>query len=96
MKLLMGTISFRKYKYTPMKDTIVRLKQVLLSNITMMKIDRINTLPKGCKKQEATKLGAIRMSNEDIDELLEEIHSRNKYDTYFDIKYDEENTNGDS
>ena len=36
------------------------------------------------------------MSNEDIDELLEEIHSRNKYDTYFDIKYDEENTNGDS
>ena len=36
----------------------MRLKQVLLPNITMMKIDNINILPKRCKKKEATKLGA--------------------------------------
>ena len=63
----MGTISFRKYKYTPMKDTIVRLKQVLLSNITMMKIDKIKKLPKRCKKSEAMKIGSIRTNNENID-----------------------------
>ena len=30
---------------TGVGDIIVRLKQVLLPNITMMKIDKINTLP---------------------------------------------------
>ena len=62
------------YWYTLMKtgvgDVTVRFEQVLLPNIKMIKIDKITTLPKRCKKKEATKLGAIRMSNEDIDELL--------------------------
>ena len=35
------------------------------------------------------------MSNEDIDELLEEIHRRDKLDTYFDIEYNGEDINGD-
>ena len=83
---------------TPIKtrvgDIILRIKQVLLPNITMMKIDKINTLSKRCKKSEATKLGVIRMSNEDIDELLEEIHRRDKLDTSFDIEYNREDVNG--
>ena len=78
---------------TGVGDVTVRLKQVLLPNITMMKIDQINTLSKRCKKKEATKLETIRMSNEDIDELLEEIHRRDKLDTDFDIEYDGENIN---
>ena len=60
----------------------------------MMKIDKINTLPKICKKREAIKLGAQRMSNEDIYKLLEEIHRRDKLDTDLDIKYDEEDIKG--
>ena len=75
-------------------DATVRLKQVLLPNITMMKIYKINTLPKILKKKEAIRLGAIRMSNEDIDELLEEIHRRDKLDTDFDIEYDRSDING--
>ena len=51
----------------------------------MIKIAKINTLPKRCKKKEAKKLGAIRMSNDNIDELIEEIHRRDKLDTDFDI-----------
>ena len=74
---------------TGVGDVTVRLKQTLLPNITMMKIDKINTLPKRCKKREAIKLGTQIMSNEDIDELLDEIHMRDKLDTYFDIEYDE-------
>ena len=35
------------------------------------------------------------MSNEDIDELLEELQWRNKLDTEFNIEYDGENINGD-
>ena len=88
-----------KYWYTPMitgdGDVILRLKQVLLPNITMMKIDKINMLPKRCKKKEVKKLEDIRMSNDNIDELTEEIHRRDKLDTYFDIQYDGEDINGD-
>ena len=76
-------------------DVTVRLKQVLLLNITMMKIDKINPLPTQCKKRKAIELGAQRMSNKDIDELLEEIHRRDKMDTEFDIEYDGEDINGD-
>ena len=35
------------------------------------------------------------MKNEDIDEILEEIHMREKLDTNFDIEYDGEDINGD-
>ena len=61
----------------------------------MMKINKIDTLPNRCKKREATKLGAIRMSNEDINEMLEEIYRRDKLETEFDIEYDGEDINGD-
>ena len=47
-------------------DVTVRFKQVLLPNKTMMKMDKIYPLPKRCKKREAIKLGAQRMSNNDI------------------------------
>ena len=73
----------------------MRLKQVLLPNITMIKIDKINTLPKRCKKREATKLGDQRMSNEDIYKVLEKKHRRNDLDIKFDIEYDGEDINGD-
>ena len=76
-------------------DVTVRLKQVLLPNITMIEIDKINILPKRCKKKEAKKLGAIRISNDNIDELIEEIHRRDKLDTDFDIQYDGNDINGD-
>ena len=74
-------------------DVTVRLKQVLLPNITMMKIDKINILPKRYKKKEAKKLGSIRMSKHNIDELIEEIYRRDKLDTDFDIQYDGEDIN---
>ena len=35
------------------------------------------------------------MNNKDINELIEEIHRRDKLNTEFDIEYDNEYTNGD-
>ena len=69
-------------------DVAVRLKQVLLPDITMTKIDKLNILPKRCQRKEAKQLGDIRMSNDNIDEIIEEIYRRDKLDTYFDIQYD--------
>ena len=45
--------------------------------------------------QKLKKVGAIRMSNDNIDELIEEIDRRNKLGTDFDIQYDGEGINGD-
>ena len=73
----------------------VILKHVFLPNITMIKKNKINILPKRCKKKKATKLGAQKRRNEDIDELLKEIHRRDKLDTEFDREYDGEHTNDD-
>ena len=84
-------VSNGKYWFTPMNnevgDIIVRLKQVLLSNVTMMNIDKKNTLQKICNKIQVEKLGARRISNKDIYELLEKRHRRDKLDTHFDIQY---------
>ena len=80
---------------TGVGDIILKLKHVLLLNITTMKIDKISILPKRCKKKEAKKLGAIRMSNDNIYELIEEIDRRNKLGTDFDIQYDGEDINVD-
>ena len=44
---------------TGVRNVTVRLKQVLLPNITMMKIDKINTLPKRCKKG-SNKIGSYK------------------------------------
>ena len=74
---------------------VVGVKQVLLPNITMMKLDKKTTPSKRCDKNQAKKMGALKWSNEDIDVLLEEIHRREKLDEKFDIEYDHEDTNGD-
>ena len=78
--VFLNPVPFVKYWYIPMKtgvgDVTVRLIEVLLPNMTMMNIDKINTLPKSCKKRKATKVGAQRISNVDIDDLLEEIHKK--------------------
>ena len=45
----------------------MRLKQVLLPNTSMIKIDMNNKMPKGCNKKRAKRLGALRIKNDDID-----------------------------
>ena len=88
--VFLNPVLFTKYWYTLMNtgigDVTVRLKQVLLSNTIMVKIDSIKTPPKRCKKKEAPKLGSQRMSNENINELLEVIHRRDKLNVDLDIE----------
>ena len=53
--VFLNPVPTAKYWHISMKigvgDIIVKLKQVLLPNTTMMKIDKINKLPKRCKKK---------------------------------------------
>ena len=54
----------------------------------MIKIDKNNKLQKRYINKQAEKLGALRIRNDDIDELLEKIIRRNKFDTEFGIEDD--------
>ena len=64
---------------------MIRLKQVLVTGVTMMKISENNMLPKTCNRKEATHQGAMKIDNEDIKEIIEEVYRRDKFDKKFDI-----------
>ena len=73
-------MSKEKYWYTPMPegegDTTLRMKQVLMADINLVEILDNNKLSKGCNKNRAKDLGALRIKEDDIDELIEEIRRR--------------------
>ena len=64
---------------------MIRLKQVLVTGVTMMKISEENMLPNKCNRKEATNQGTIKIDDEDIKEIIEEVYRRDKFDKEFDI-----------
>ena len=52
-----------------------------------------NKLLRGCNKRKTEELGALRIREEDIDELLEEIRRKYQFDEEIDIYNDEKITN---
>ena len=54
----------------------------------MIKIYYNNKPPKRSNKKQVEKLEVLIIKNEEIDELLEEIHRRDKFDTEFGIDDD--------
>ena len=52
-----------------------------------------NKLLRGCNKRKTEELGALRIREEDIDELLEEIRRKYQFDEEIDIDNDEKITN---
>ena len=53
----------------------------------MMKIDTNNKFPKKCNKKQAENFGALKIRNNNIDDLIEEIFRRSNFDTEFGIEY---------
>ena len=45
-------------------------------------------MPRGITTAKSEKLGPLRISKDDIDEILEKVHSRDKFDIDFGIKGD--------
>ena len=64
---------------------MIRLKQILVTSVIMMKISEKNMLPKTCNRKEATHQGAMKIDDEDIKEIIEEVYRRDKFDKEFDI-----------
>ena len=57
-----------------------------------------NTLPSTCNKKQAANVDATKIDDNDICEIMEEVHRRNKFDKEFDTvlisecEYDEDSS----
>ena len=69
----------------PSPLVMIRLKQVLVIGVTMMKINNDNMVPSKCNKKEATNQRAMKIDDDDICEIIEEVYRRDKFDKEFDI-----------
>ena len=58
-------------------------------NFTLVDILDYNKLPKGYNKKKVKDLGALRIKEEDIDDLIEEIRRSDHFDEEFDINNNE-------
>ena len=56
-----------------------------MTGVTMMKISEKNMLPSKCNKKEATNQGVMKIDDDNICEIIEEVYRRYKVDKEFDI-----------
>ena len=64
---------------------MIKLKQVLMTGVTMKMISDNNMLPNKCNKKQATNQGAMKIDEDDIYEKIEEVYRRDQFDKEFDI-----------
>ena len=64
---------------------MIRLKQVLMIGLKMMKITEENMIPSKCNKKEATNQGAMKIDYNYICEIMEEVYRRDKFDKEVDV-----------
>ena len=63
---------------------MIRLKQVLITGVTMKMISDNNILPNKCNKKQATHQGAVKI-DDDVREIIEKIYRIDKFDKEFNI-----------
>ena len=64
---------------------MIRLKQVLITGVTMMEISKNNMLPSKCNKKQVTNQGSMKINDDDVCEIIEEVYRRDKFDKDFNI-----------
>ena len=64
---------------------MIRLKEVLITGVTMKMIRENNMLPNKCNKKQATNQGATKIDDDDVCEIIEEVYRREKFDNEFNI-----------
>ena len=51
----------------------------------MTEINEKNILPSNCNKKQATNQGVMKIDDDDVCEIIEEVYRRDKFDKKFDI-----------
>lgn len=82
------------YTASEMKAT-VRMKQIVAADLSLDPISNVNRLPNTCNKAEARRLGAKHVSDEQHEEILDEIARRAALD-HDEMPENESDSNSDS
>ena len=64
---------------------MIRLKQALITGVTMKIISENNMLPNKYNKKQAIDHGAMKIDDDDVCEIIEEVCRRDKFDKEFNI-----------
>ena len=64
---------------------MIKLKQVLIICTTMRKISNENILPNKCNKKQTEDQQEMKIDDDDICEIIEEVYIREKFDKEFNI-----------
>ena len=64
---------------------MIKLKQVLITGVTMKRIGDKNMLPNKYNTKQATNQEVMKIDDDDACEIIEKIYRRNKLDKEFDI-----------
>ena len=70
----------------------------MTTGLKRKKIDETNMLPNTCNKKQATSLNTMKIDDDGICEIIEQVHRRDKFDKEFDIRliseceYDEDSS----
>ena len=64
---------------------MIRLKEVLITGVTMKMIRENNMLPNKCNRKQTTNQKAVKIDDDDIREITEVFYRRDKFDKEFDI-----------
>ena len=62
-----------------------KVKHVLITGVTMKMISDNNMIPNKCNKKQSINQGAMKIDDDDICEIIEEVYRRDKFDKEFDI-----------
>ena len=82
--MFMNSVPEAENWYTPgvaenLKFT-ARMKYIVCANVEMLPISDSNKLPNRCDKVDATRQGAVRISDNSLDEILMEIDRSKEFD----------------
>ena len=75
---------------------MIRLKQLLITSVTTKRISDINILLEKCNKKQAANQETMKIDDDDVYQIIEEVYRRDNFDKEFDMglisecEYDED------
>ena len=65
---------------------MIRLNQVLITGVKIKRIGETNMIPNACNKKQTTNQEAMKMDDNDVCDVIEEVHRRDKFNKEYDVR----------
>ena len=65
---------------------MIRLNQVLITGVKIKRIGETNMIPNACNKKQTTNQEAMKMDDNDVCDVIEDVHRRDKFNKEYDVR----------